>query len=201
MNVNRSTRIVLTGGPCAGKSTLAEMLSRAYQNSVVNVPEAASLLFGGGFPRFTNLESRKATQRAIFKVQGELEHSYSAQFPELALILDRGSIDGAAYWPEGPEAFFTALGTTLEQQLARYDRVIYLESAAQKDYEIHRAANPNRNESWEEARRLDQENLKLWSRHSSFTMIRNQRSFAHKVAEVLGVVAGSIQELNPDEQE
>jgi len=197
----QSSRIVLTGGPCAGKSTLAEMLSRAFQNSLMNVPEAASLLFSGGFPRFTNTESRKATQRAIYRVQGELENSYASQFPTLALVLDRGTIDGAAYWPDGPDAYFAAMGTTLEMELARYDRVIYLESADEKDYEAHRAANPNRNEDWEEARRLDRETFKLWSRHPYFIMIRNQRSFAHKVSEVLGVVAGSIQERVPNEQE
>jgi hypothetical protein len=201
MKTKPSSTIVLTGGPCAGKSTLAEMLSRAFQNCLVNVPESASLLFNGGFPRFTHPESRKATQRAIFRVQVELENSYGAEFPSLALVLDRGTIDGAAYWPEGPEAFFAAMGTTLEAELARYDRVIYLESADQKDYEAHRAANPNRKEDWEEAKRLDQETLKLWSRHPHFVMIRNQRSFAHKVSEVLGVVAGCIQGRIPDEQE
>lgn len=201
MNEKLSNKIVLTGGPCAGKSTLAEMLSRAFQNSLINVPEAASLLFNGGFPRFSHPESRKSTQRAIYRVQVELEASYGAQFPSLALVLDRGTIDGAAYWPDGPDAFFATMGTSLEAELARYDRVIYLESAAQKDYEIHRAANPNRNESWEEATRLDRETFKLWSRHPSFIVIPNQRSFAHKVAEVLAVVAGSIEGDSTEEQE
>jgi hypothetical protein len=198
---NPSSKIVLTGGPCAGKSTLAEMLSRAFPNSLMNVPEAASLLFSGGFPRFTSAESRKATQRAIYGVQTELENSFAAQFPAFALVLDRGTIDGAAYWPDGPEAFFAAMGTSFEAELGRYDHVIYLESAAKKDYETHRAANPNRNEDWEEARRLDRKTFKLWSRHPSFIMIRNQRSFAHKVSEVLGVVAGSIQGKASNEQE
>ncbi len=196
-----SRKIVLTGGPCAGKSTLAEMLARAYSNSVMNVPEAASLLFSGGFPRFMNTESRKATQRSIYRVQVELESTYAAQFPALALVLDRGTIDGAAYWPDGPVAFFSAIGTTLEAELARYDSVLYLESAAEKDYKAHRAANPNRNEDWEEAKRLDSDTYKLWSRHPSFLMIHNQRSFAHKVSEVLGAVAGVIQEKGADEQE
>jgi len=200
MKRGKTVKIVLTGGPCAGKSTLAEMLSRAYQNSLVNVPEAASLLFSGGFPRFEGFESRMATQRAIFQVQHELECTYAAQFPNLALVLDRGTVDGAAYWPEGPDAFFSALGTSLEAELGRYDRVIYLESAAEKDYIVHRAANPSRTESWEEARRLDLATQKLWAHHPAFIMIHNQRAFSHKVSEVLSVVAGSIQENSRDEQ-
>lgn len=189
---NRGARIVLTGGPCAGKTTLAEMLGRAFQHSVVHVPESASLLFTGGFPRFTAPEARRATQRAIFGVQRELEAAYGAQFPERALILDRGTVDGAAYWPDGPEAYFRALGTSLEAELGRYDHVIYLESAAEKDYLVHKAANPHRTETWEEANALDLQTKALWMKHPSFTLIANQRSFAHKVSEVLGVVAAAI---------
>src|SRR5690606_24227775 len=154
-----------TGGPCAGKTTMAEMLSRAFEHSLVHVPEAASLLFTGGFPRFSAAESMRSTQRAIYLVQRELEATYAAQFPGHALVLDRGTVDGAAYWPEGSGAFFRAVGTTLEAELARYDYVIYLESAAEKDYEVHRKANPNRREDWEEAKRLDRETFKLWAKH------------------------------------
>ena len=113
------SKIVLTGGPCAGKTTMAEVLARAFHSSVTNVPEAASLLFSGGFPRFPPLESQRATQRAIFHVQRELEATYSARFPERVLILDRGTVDGAAYWPEGPEAYFVTFGTNLQEELAR----------------------------------------------------------------------------------
>ena len=188
----RTAKIVLTGGPCAGKSTLAEMLGRAFEHSVVHVPESASLLFTGGFPRFPASEAQRATQRAIYLVQKELEAAYAAQFPARALIMDRGTIDGAAYWPEGPEAYFRALGTSLEAELARYDHVIYLESAAEKDYLAHKAANPHRKESWAEASALDEATKALWKRHPAFTLIVNQRSFAHKVSEVLGVVAAAI---------
>lgn len=199
--MGKTARIVLTGGPCAGKSTLAEMLGRAFQHSVVHVPESASLLFAGGFPRFPPVEARKATQRAIFCVQKELEAAYAAEFPGRALILDRGTVDGAAYWPEGPDAYFRALGTSLEAELARYHHVIYLESAAQKDYEVHKAANPHRLESWAEASALDEATKALWMRHPRFTLIANKRSFAHKVSEVLGVVAAAIPLENADEKE
>ncbi|MGZ3695296.1 MAG: AAA family ATPase, partial [Bdellovibrionota bacterium] len=50
------TKIVLTGGPCAGKTTMVKMIEQAFPASVVGVPEAASLLFNGGFPRFQGPE-------------------------------------------------------------------------------------------------------------------------------------------------
>ncbi len=200
MSDTKQMKIVLTGGPCAGKTTLAELIARAYQHSVVNVPESASLLFNGGFPRFQPLEAQRATQRAIFQVQHELEAAYQAQFPDRALVLDRGTVDGAAYWPDGPESYFRDLGTSLEAELARYGCVIYLESAAEKDYQMHKAKNPHRRENWEEAKRLDEDTLKLWLRHPRFIRIENNRSFARKVSEVLGVVAANLQLEEHDEQ-
>ncbi|MGZ3694268.1 MAG: AAA family ATPase, partial [Bdellovibrionota bacterium] len=133
-----------------------------------------------------------AVQRAIFSVQHELEVTYLVEYPEKALVLDRGVIDGAAYWPEGPENFFAALGTSFEAELARYDKVIYLTSAAESDYLLHKGRNPNRKEDWQEAQRLDALTLSLWRKHPNFTLIANNRSFQRKVMEVLGAFSESF---------
>jgi hypothetical protein len=159
---------------------------------VASVPEAASLLFSGGFPRFQPMEALRATQRAVFHVQRELEAAYEAEHPDRFLVLDRGTIDGAAYWPEGPEAFFSAVGTSIDQELMRYDLVIYLESPGEADYLSHKNQNPHRHESWPEAKRLDQATAALWARHPKFTFIANSRSFDRKVLEVLSVISASF---------
>lgn len=158
----------------------------------MSVPEAASLLFSGGFPRFSPPDAQRATQKTIFSVQHGLEAAYSAQYPDRALVLDRGSVDGAAYWPEGADAFFQALGTTLEKEFLRYNSVIYLESAAEQDYLRHKDKNPNRTEGWAEAKRLDTETLRLWSKHPNFMLVPNNRSFERKVLEVLALISGRI---------
>ena len=44
-------RIVLTGGPGGGKTTAADLFRRELGERVVVVPESATILFGGGFPR------------------------------------------------------------------------------------------------------------------------------------------------------
>ena len=43
--------VVLTGGPGGGKTALLEMARRYFCQHVVILPEAASIIFGGGFPR------------------------------------------------------------------------------------------------------------------------------------------------------
>ena len=58
-------RIAITGGPGAGKSTVAAQLGRELRDSVVVVPEVATHLLGGFFPRIAGAEERRAGQRAL----------------------------------------------------------------------------------------------------------------------------------------
>ena len=64
--------IVLTGGPGAGKTAVLEIVSRMLNHHIAVLPEGASLLFAGGFPRQDSPAARRAAQRAIFHVQHEL---------------------------------------------------------------------------------------------------------------------------------
>lgn len=177
-------RIVVTGGPGGGKSTAAELFRRELGERVVVVPESATLLFGGGFPRHPTPLAREAAQRAIFHVQRNLEDVQAAAYPERILLCDRGTIDGAAYWPEQHGDFFAAMGTSLEAELARYDGVIFLESAAAGGHSIE-GGNPTRVETNPEAARLDVALRAVWQRHPRFVFIPNHRSFFAKLQQGL----------------
>ena len=117
-------RIVLTGGPGAGKTAVLELIRQSFCEHVRVLPETASILFGGGFPRGDVPPLRRAAQRAIFFTQRELEAT--AEASDAAIVLcDRGTVDGAAYWP-GPDDMWTAVGTTIDEQLQRYTAVVHL---------------------------------------------------------------------------
>jgi predicted ATPase len=90
-------RIVLTGGPGAGKTAVLELVRHSFCIHVKVLPEAAGIVFGGGFPRGTGTVLRQAAQRAIFYVQRELETAADEGNPAIVLC-DRGTIDGGAYW-------------------------------------------------------------------------------------------------------
>ena len=49
-------KVVLTGGPSGGKTTIATALAKDLTAQTAVVPEAASMLFLGGFPRRTRPE-------------------------------------------------------------------------------------------------------------------------------------------------
>jgi predicted ATPase len=177
---NGRCRIVLTGGPGAGKTTAADLFRREIGERVVIVPESATLLFSGGFPRVTGPDARRAAQSAIYHLQRNLEDVQSARFPERILLCDRGTVDGAVYWPDEPASFFAAMGTTEAQELARYDAVIFFESAAVGGSAIE-GGNSARIETVEEAAHLDHRLRAIWSKHPKFVVVRHNPSFFRKI--------------------
>lgn len=181
-------KVVLTGGPGAGKTTIAEVLDKAFPEKLVIVPEAASLLFTGGFPRWDELDAKKAIQRAIYHTQVQLEVAYEAHYPGKILILDRSTLDGSVYWPERFDDFFTDLKTTKDVEFDRYSDIIYLESAGKESYDEGKHRNSHRKETWSEAQELDRKNLELWSKHPGFHFISNRRRFSEKISEVLDII-------------
>jgi hypothetical protein len=177
---------VLTGGPGGGKTTAADLFRREIGEKVVIVPETATMLFTGGFPRVGEPKALTATQRAIFHAQVGLEDVQGALYPGRVLLCDRGTVDGAAFWPDdAPQGFFESVGTSLEEQLKRYDAVIFFESAAVGDISIE-GGNPARTESNEEARHLDMRLRELWSEHPNFRFVPHSASFFAKLQDGLG---------------
>jgi predicted ATPase len=177
----KGCRIVLTGGPGGGKTTAVDLFRREIGDRVVVVPESATLLFSGGFPRSTLPQAAVSAQQAIFKVQHHLEEVQSVLYPDRILLCDRGTVDGAAYGPQTPEDFFASLGTTFEDELARYDGVIFFESAAVGGLTIE-GGNPIRNETLEQAVALDTRLRELWMQHPRFVLVRHHASFFRKIA-------------------
>lgn len=188
-------RVVLTGGPGGGKTTAADLYRREIGDDVVVVPEAATLLYSGGFPRLGTEDVRKATQRAIYQVQINLEDVQAAHYKSRVLLCDRGTIDGAAYWPGETDLFFSHMNTSLQQELDRYDAVIFFETAAVGGISIE-GGNPNRIESLQEALILDQKLKSLWKNHKNFVFIPHQNSFIKKVNLGLEQLAKIVKDQN-----
>jgi predicted ATPase len=181
-------RVVLTGGPGAGKTAVLELIRQSFCSHVKVLPEAASIIFGGGFPRGADDESRRATQRAIFHVQRELEAAADNDNPAIVLC-DRGTVDGAAYWP-GATDFWSSVGTTLEEQLRRYDAVIHLRTPAAGLGYNHQ--NPLRTESATEAAEIDARIEQAWERHPRRFVVESSSNFLEKAARALAILRSEM---------
>lgn len=191
---NHRMRIVLTGGPGGGKTTAADLFRREIGDEVTVVPEAATMLFSGGFPRVDQPEARRATQRAIYNVQRNLEDIQAALYPGRILLCDRGTLDGAAYWPDGAESFFRDLSIDRAAEYARYDAVIHFESAAVGDMDIE-GGNPVRIESAEAAVALDTRLREVWKDHPRFVMVPHNPSFFKKITFGLASIESIVSQL------
>jgi predicted ATPase len=185
---HRQRRIVLTGGPGAGKTALIELVRQSFCDHIVVLPEAAGIVFGGGFPRLDDVTHQRAAQRAIFYVQRELEAA--AEGTDAALVLcDRGTVDGAAYWP-GPGEFWPEVGTAIETELARYAAVIHLATPAATSGYNHQ--NPLRVESAERAAALDTKIRHVWERHPHRWVIEADTDFFAKAARAVAILRDQL---------
>lgn len=179
-------RIVLTGGPGAGKTAVLELVRRSLCSHVCVLPESAGILFGGGFPRGPTTAERRAAQRAIFYVQRELEATAAA---EIAISLcDRGTVDSLAYWP-WPDDFWSGLGTSLEEQLSRYHAVIHLRVPPVGEYTN---GNPLRVETPAEAAAIDARIAAAWSRHPRRFEVPAAHDFFAKAQHAIEIIRGEL---------
>jgi predicted ATPase len=182
-------RVVLTGGPGAGKTALLELIRQSFCNHVRVLPEAASVVFGGGFPREADLLCVQAAQRAIFYLQRELENTGDAHHAAVVLC-DRGTVDGVAYWPGKGEEYWDSLGTSLEEQLSRYDAVIHLRTPAlDQGYNLQ---NPLRIESAGRAAEVDGRIAEAWAMHPRRFLVDSSPSFLDKATRALAILTAEI---------
>lgn len=188
--------IVLTGGPCAGKSTVTEALRDQLAGEATFMPEVATLLLEGGFPLVGRELSfspawRDSFQRAIAQLQVEMEEAHrlaASEHGHRLLILDRGALDGVAYMDDAAHwAEVTGLDPTAT--LRRYDHVIHLTSLAVSRPELYgKGGNEHRRESVEEAADLCHQTRQAWAAHHSHHLIENGDTVTELVAKVTNIV-------------
>jgi predicted ATPase len=182
-------RVVLTGGPGAGKTAVLELIRQRSCKHVKVLPESAGILFGGGFPRGDSVELRQAAQRAIFYVQRELEAAADADFPAI-VICDRGTVDGSAYWV-GDGHLWSSVETTVDEQIRRYDAVIHLRTPQIENYN-HR--NPLRIESAEDAVMIDKKIEQAWHTHPRRFIVEGSPDFLKKAVRALEILRSELPE-------
>jgi predicted ATPase len=184
-------RIVLTGGPGAGKTAVLELIRQSFCRHVKVLPESAGIIFGGGFPRGDAIYLRQAAQRAIFYVQRELENMADTENPAIVLC-DRGTVDGAAYWPGDVADFFSSVGTVPDKQLSRYHAVIHLRTPP-VDGGYNRR-NPLRVETAEQAAAIDARIAQMWERHPRRFVVEASADFLTKAGRSLEILRNETPE-------
>jgi predicted ATPase len=189
-------RLVLTGGPCAGKTSCLRAIREQLGEQVITVPETATLVLGSGFPppgheriHGPTDEWVRAFQGTILSIQQEVEASFErlARHCRVRLIVcDRGVLDGAAYWPGGREEFLHHFGQSLEDCFARYRAVLHLQSLAQSHPHLYGAeGNAIRYECAADALRVEQAVRAAWEGHPGLIVIPAEKELRDRIDRVL----------------
>lgn len=178
-------KVAITGGPSGGKTTLIETLKKEFGSEISVVPEAASILYLGGFPRRKSIFGRMSTQRAIYFTQRELEAVSVFESTSRLIVFDRGSLDSIAYWPNDEDDFFKNISSSKPSELSRYDWVIHLDTAASGNYDL---SNPIRTETHTEALLLNEKIKLAWNGHQKRIIITSNGDFLAKITKSIQVI-------------
>jgi hypothetical protein len=159
---------------------------------VTVLPEAAGIVFGGGFWRKDTPPARRAAQRAIFCVQREIEQLVIEEQATALALCDRGTIDGLAYWPDAEESFWRDLKTSRESEHARYSAVIHLKSPSETTGYNHQ--NPLRTETASEAQQIDRRILAAWEGHPQLFVLESTANFLDKAKVTVELIRKQLPE-------
>ena len=190
-------KIVLTGGPCAGKSMAVKLIKETFSKKgvvVLFVPEAATELISGGVCPWTcgtNLDYQIVQCKLQrFKEQMFDEAVRTMKEDKFLIVCDRGMLDNKAYMSDEEfEKCLETLGTTEEEINASYDAVFHMVSTAKglKEFYIFEN-NVARYETPEQAAALDDVLIKAWSKHPNHKIIENSLSVEDKMNRLMNEI-------------
>lgn len=209
------TKIVITGGPCGGKTTGMSWIQREFTEKgykVLFVPETATELILGGLAPWT-CRSNEEFQKCLFKLQIEKEKIFelaaqAMDVEKVLIVCDRGLLDNKAYMNE--EEFTSVINSVNDgnshlgeiEFRDNYDAVFHLVTAANGAEEFYTNANNQaRTETKEDAIAIDNRIIAAWTGHPHFRMIDNSTGFEGKMMKLIKEIASFLGEPQPYEFE
>ncbi len=204
------TKIVITGGPCAGKTTGMGMIHKEFSKlgyKVLFVPETATELITGGVAPWT-LVTNEEYQKCQVSLQKRKEEIFEQAATKLGadkvlIVCDRGVMDNRAYMNDVEfENVMRALGLNEVEERDQYDAVFHLTTAAKGALEAYTLSNNGaRTETPEEAIEVDDRLIAAWTGHPHLRVIDNSSSFEDKLNRLVAEIASFLGEPVPLEIE
>ena len=197
MNFLEPFKIVLTGGPSAGKTSIIEEL-RNHQfkgAKLLFVSETATDLMKSGI-KVSNIVSEYDFQKEVCKHQ--LAEEYYKEIAaklyhnnNVIIIYDRGLLDGIVYIDENQSReIFADEGLVLEEVHHRYNLIIHLESSS-KNIGYTTENNSTRRETEEEAKKIEDKTFYINKKYVpslKLCFIPSCDNFEEKVKEVIELI-------------
>ena len=212
MEDKKILRIVITGGPCGGKTSALGEITKTFRElgyTVICVNEAASELIEDGIRPFGSEKDKLDLidfQRIILVEQLAKEKTRDMaaekyKNDKIIILYDRGILDNRAYLKDEEfKQLIDEQNITEAEILQKYDLVIHLVTAAdgKKEYYVN---NSTRTETAEEAIQKDRRTMETWSNHPNQKIIANDTLFDEKIKKVVNTIRSFLGENEVIEQE
>lgn len=204
------TKIVITGGPCAGKTTGMSRIQEFFSGlgyRVLIVPETATELITGGVTPAVcgnNLDFQKCQVKLQLEKEKIFRQAAETMRDEKILIVcDRGVLDNKAYMDDTDfRAVLKELDLDEVALRDDYDAVFHLVTAARGAEEFYTLANnPARKENPGEAIELDDKLIASWTGHPHLRVIGNDTDFDRKIKKLITEISALLGEPEPMEIE
>ncbi len=203
----KTLKVVLTGGPCGGKTTSIQNIEQEFTEKgykVLIVPEAATILINSGIKPFGEdkvdiVEFQRSVIDLQLKLEEIAENTAKKSEKETIILCDRGIIDDKAYIAK--EEFQKLLAQINRKELdimESYDLVIHLKTAADGKEEFYTLDNNTaRTETIEEAREKDKKTLEAWLGHEKLKIIGNETNFKEKMSRTIYEIYSALKKPYP----
>lgn len=186
-------KIVLTGGPCAGKTSALLYLKKELEKENIEVKiieeTATKLMISGKTPEnmgnynFHKLlfETQLQEEKKIFS---QAEKSSSEK---VVILLDRGLLDNAVYVEKEDFEKYSSINGLCEDYIRNsYDAVFHLVTSANGAEKFYNFENNTiRSENIEKARQIDESLLAIWTGTPHLRVIDNSTPFEEKLKRLL----------------
>ncbi len=191
-------KIVITGGPCAGKTTAMSWIMNEFTRMgwcVLFVPETATELISGGVAPWTcgtNLDYQKCQVSLQLTKEALFEQAARTMGKEKVLIVcDRGFMDNKAYMDDEEFARVLEYVNYGEFEIMNsYDAVFHLVTAADGAAEYYTTVNnAARYETAEQAVAMDRKLKDCWRAHPHFCVIDNSTDFEMKMQRLITAIS------------
>lgn len=210
-------RIVLTGGPCAGKTTALVRINEHFTSlgyKVFTIPEVPTLITQSGWNYLSDnkdfyYEGEKLILQLQLELEDRIEHLAQTCSEPCVIVCDRGAMDISAYispmlWHKLLDECGISASTL---KCSRYDAVLHLVSAADGAEQFYTTANnAQRYEKADEeglaiARSLDKKIIKAWTGHPHLRVINNGEDFELKMRRVIREISAVLELPQRKEEE
>ncbi len=202
-------RIVLTGGPGSGKTSVLEKINQVYSSEgykVIVVPETATELMNSGITFRDGSMSLLDFQEIVMRYQLAKEEIVDRSIElmgtdRVIVVYDRGTIDNSAYINKSEfEEILARLNNvkSFADLMNKYDLVINL--VGREDF-YTTANNQARAEDAKEALRLGDTTLKCWLGHKKVKIVLPKDRMEDKTSEVLNTINQLLEEKQVKRQQ